>query len=462
LLSHRYFMKIGITFLSIVVLYTLLPGCKSGSTNPPNVAKPILEFSSDTINFGTVTSGASKSQNLSITNFGTASITIQSVNPNSSASPYSVTGVPVTIAPNSSKTIVVMLTSTTVGAYVEKFNVATDADSVFHFYAQDTVASYVNDPVVYSFVVFGCNRVAKGDFSTTANPSSANLPQLNRTFADIAALTPKPDFIFDMGDLVVGEADSLSLANELIAWEALYEASPAKAAGIELVAITGNHETEDGNGTPQLSAEQAWLSIMAPYTTRGGNGPVPHAGDPDALQSDQSKLTYSFNFKDAHFVVISTDPAGQDSHPPGNWLANDITTAHANSSIKHIFAFGHKPAYSYNGSTSNSLGAYPSNLSLFWNAMETSKAEAMFAAHNHTYRAFRPDGKSWMVISGNAGSALETTAPLFYGFTLVQVLQSGTVVEKNYGRNFGALYNGLSDPATYPTTLRDSNVISWK
>jgi len=451
-------------YLLVLGLFcSLLPGCKTNTTTPPPVvAKPDLEFYPDTLNFGTVFSGAGKNVKVIITNFGSSQVTIQSIMPNSSASPFSVSGLPATVSPNQQVIVSVMLSAANLGVYDEQFNVATSADSVFHFYAKDTVVQAVNDPVVYSFAVFGCNRVDKSDFNSSLNPSSANLPQINRTLADIAALVPKPDLLFGMGDLVVGEEDSITLAKELIAWKALYEASPAKAAGIELVAVTGNHETEDAGGIPRQSAEHAWLNIMAPYITRGGNGPVPHAGDPDNLQSDQSNLTYSFNFKDAHFVVISTDPAGQDSHPPGNWLASDIITAHANPAIKHIFAVSHKPAYSYNGSTSNSLGAYPSNRDLFWNAMDNSNAEAMFSAHNHTYRAYRPTGKTWMVIAGNGGSSLETTAPLFYGFTLVQVLKSGTVIEKNYGRNFGASYIGPSDAATYPTTLRDSNVISWK
>jgi hypothetical protein len=265
-----------------------------------------------------------------------------------------------------------------------------------------------------------------------------------------------------MGDIVLGESDSITVAKQLIAWKALYEASPVKAAGIELVALPGNHETEDATSSARLFGEQAWLNIMAPYLSRGGNGPVPHAGDPDNLQSDQSKLTYSFNFKDAHFVIISTDPAGLDSHPPGNWIASDIAAAHSNASVKHIFAISHKPAYSYDGSASNGLGVYPSNRDLIWSALDNSKAEAMLSAHNHTYKAFRPTGKSWMLIAGNGGSSLESGAPLFYGFTLIQVLQSGKVIQKSYGRNFGPSYNSPSPVSSYPTTLRDSNLISWQ
>jgi hypothetical protein len=308
----------------------------------------------------------------------------------------------------------------------------------------------------------GCNRVDKADFSTATNPSSANVPQLSRTLADMAALNPKPNFFFAVGDLVLGESDSITLANQLISWKALYEASPAKAAGIELVAVLGNHETEDGTIAPKAFGEQAWQAIMAPYLTRGGNGPIPHSGDPDGLQTDQSKLTYSFNYKDAHFIVISTDPAGLSSRPPGNWIAADIAAAHANPAIKHIFLFGHKPAYSFDNGSSNSLAANQANRDMIWGAMENAKAEGYFAAHNHIYKASQPTGKSWMVIAGNGGSSLESSAGRYFGFSLIQVLKSGTVIQKNYARDYGTKYNDPSPTDTYPTTVRDSNVISWQ
>jgi hypothetical protein len=325
------------------------------------------------------------------------------------------------------------------------------------------------DPVVYSFVVTGCNRVDKKDYDAFTNPSTANIAQLERTFADIAALNPKPDFFFFAGDMVLGYADSLSLSYELNSWKVLYEASPMKAAGIELVAIPGNHESEDWEKIARPYAEQVWLTTMAPHIKRGGNGPKANPKGPDSLITDQSNLTYSFDFKDAHFVVMSTDPAGRDWRPPAHWIADDVTAAHANPSIKHIFAIGHKPAYAWDynipDGKNDGLDTFHLNRDIFWNALENNKAEAMICAHNHVYHAFRPNNKTWMVVAGNGGSKLEKNVQpkdQFYGFTLIQVLSSGTVIEKSYGRNFGNSYLDPSPADKFPTTLRDSNVISWK
>lgn len=47
----------------------------------------------------------------------------------------------------------------------------------------------------YSFVVIGCNRVPGADVSPE-NPSTANLPQLERSFAEIARLKSPPKIVF--------------------------------------------------------------------------------------------------------------------------------------------------------------------------------------------------------------------------------------------------------------------------
>ncbi len=318
-----------------------------------------------------------------------------------------------------------------------------------------------SDPVEYSFVVIGCNRVDKADVNTSTNPSTANLAQLDRTYQEIATMTPKPDYLFFAGDMIFGyEMDTTKLAAMLAAWRTHWEASPAAKAGITLVAIPGNHETEDTGKRSFPAAEVQWLKVMAPYI-RGNNGPTAHGAD--SLATDQSRLTYSFNHKDAHFVVMNTDPVGQDSHVPAHWIADDLANARK-AGAKHLFAIGHKPAFAFDG---GSGGLMSPNRGEFWAGMEANHAEAMLSAHNHVYRRFQPHHSgTWMVIAGNGGSPLEKEVAAnehFYGYTVVSVLKSGRVISKSYGRDLPA--EGYAAPAptqTYPTTLRDSLEITWK
>ncbi len=308
----------------------------------------------------------------------------------------------------------------------------------------------------------GCGRDTIGNVVTA---SSANVNELNKTFADIATLSPKPNFLFFTGDMVLGYTnDSTNLDKELKGWVSLWQASAAAAAGIELVAVPGNHETENLAKVATAPAERVWMRDLAAYITRGGNGP---AAGVDGYTTDQSKLTYSFDYKDAHFVTISTDGVSKDWHVPTTWVASDLTAARAKGA-KHIFVFGHKPAYPYPTVPTDGLVFDAASRDLFWSAMNTNQVEAMFSAHNHVYYRSQPTGShTYQVIAGNGGTALDATIDVtipttgsYFGFTLVQVLNSGRVILKSYGRDIPTA--GYTAAVTGTTTVRDSTEITWK
>lgn len=328
----------------------------------------------------------------------------------------------------------------------------------------DSVASPLLDSnaVAYSFVTLGCNRVAAAD--TLGNVSTANVNQLNQTYKDIAELSPKPNFLFFTGDMVLGYTnDSTNLDKELKAWVGLWQASPAAAAGIELIAVPGNHETENAAKVATAPAERVFARDLAQYMTRAGNGPV--AGV-DGYTTDQSKLTYSFDYKDAHFVTVSTDGVGKDWHVPTTWIASDLAAARSKGQ-KHIFVFGHKPAYPYPTVPTDGLSFDTPSRNVFWGSLESNQVEAMFSAHNHVYYRTQPNARTFQVIAGNGGTSLDATLDRsipttgnYFGFTLVQVLNSGRVIMKSYGRDVPT--RGYTSAVTGVTTVRDSTEITWK
>ncbi|QKG51946.1 metallophosphoesterase family protein [Hymenobacter sp. BRD67] len=324
--------------------------------------------------------------------------------------------------------------------------------------APGPIPTAARDTLAYSFAVLGCNRVDNSDLNLATNPSTANVPQLTQTYAELAALKPVPDYLFFMGDMVLGYSpDSAVLGRELRAWGRLYQNNPLSRTGIRLVAMPGNHEVMSGKNQPSfLAAEQAWRSAMRPYTV-GSNGPA--AGGPDKLATDQSQLTYSFDYKKSHFVVLNTDPVGAEATVPLAWLQADLAAARAKGA-KHLFAFGHKPALPAPG------GDGLSNGGSMWDVLEANHAEAMLAAHNHLYfRSQQPSYHPWQVIAGNGGSVLDASASpnrLFYGYTLVKVFTSGKVKAYSYGRDLPTNgYLGAITAAT-PTTVRDSVDLTWK
>ena len=318
--------------------------------------------------------------------------------------------------------------------------------------------------VAYSFAVVGCNRLAAPD--SLGVVSTANVQQLNRTFADIAAMTVKPNFLFFAGDMVFGYTnDSTALDRELKGWVALYQASALATSGVELVTIPGNHETDNLSRVAVPSAERVWLRDMAAYIGRGGNGPT--AGGADGLTTDQSRLTYSFDFKDAHFVLLNTDPVGKDWHVPTSWVGTDLASARTRG-VKHIFAIGHKPAYSYPTVATDGLAFDIPARDAFWSTLVANQVEGIFSAHNHEYYRVQPNGKTWQVIAGNGGTPLDATLDLsipstgnYYGYTVVSVTNGGRVFSKSYGRDVPAAGYATTAPAI-AASLRDSIEITWK
>ncbi|MEP6729263.1 MAG: metallophosphoesterase [bacterium] len=345
-----------------------------------------------------------------------------------------------------------------------KIGLATFASAIaFACGSDSTVPNIDPNGVAYSFVVVGCNRVAAPE--SLGVISTANVQELNRTFADIAAMNPKPNFLFFAGDMVFGYTnDSTALDRELKGWIALYQASPLPASGVELVAIPGNHETDNLAKVAYGPGERTWLRDMGPYIARGGNGPA--AGGADGLASDQSKLTYSFDFKDAHFLTLDTDPVGKDWHVPTAWITTDLAAAKSRG-VKHIFAIGHKPAYPYPTVPTDGLSNDIPARDAFWTALTNNQVEAMFSAHNHVYYRTQPTGKTWMIIAGNGGTPIDATADQtipstgnYFGFTLVTVTNSGKATSRSYGRDVPAA--GYATAPTAATTLRDSIDITWK
>ncbi len=364
-------------------------------------------------------------------------------------------------------------------------NLSVTASNTCGTSAARTIAIYLNTPISvnttnydYSFVTVGCNRVdyldtafSSNDIDYSTGASTANVYQLKRLFTEISHLSPLPKYLILTGDLVMGyktpsTPDTAELAKQLTAWKAIYESHPLSSMGIQLVAIPGNHETQDKAAGKKsfLAAEQIFTRVMAPYI-RGNNGP--DIGGPDGLATDQSKLTYSFNFNGDHFIILNTDPVGKDNQVPYKWLAGDIQAARA-ANARHIFAFGHKPAYSSPLTPAGGLDAaatLPQRDSL-WKYLEDNNCEAMFSAHEHLWDSIHPHaGKTWQIIAGNGGSRVEPVwvgaDKQYYGYTLVNLYSDRKVNVMGLGRNTTQSTTAGATPYPVnedenPTTVRNN------
>ena len=185
-------------------------------------------------------------------------------------------------------------------------------------------------------------------------------------------------------------------------------------------------------------------------------------GSGDGLVTDQSKLSYSFDIGTSHFVVINTDPAGNDTTAPNAWLDADMHAASIRGA-KNFFVFGHKPAYTYvtpgvaagAGLDANvDVNGVAVNRNAFWAIIQQYNA-TYFCGHEHIYNITKPvlvkaDGStsnnSYQVLVGSGGSGFDVASAApgnlatdrFYAWANVKIFQSGKVTLEAYG--FDATY----------------------
>jgi len=342
------------------------------------------------------------------------------------------------------------------------------------------------DQAVLSFSTVGDSR------QDPANPDPTTVPvsgqdqvwlQNTRAWSRImrSIQLQKSDFLFFNGDMIMGYGNAtVPASNTTIAgivgsdlmkfyrqyafWRGMV--APLMETGTYVVPVPGNHETQCKSCGKKAQAvnEDAWRANMGDlilddarfqnlFGERPANENTGNNGLIDNLATDQSKLSYSFDFRGSHFVVINTDPVGNDAHAPVNWLAADLADARARG-LEHFFVFGHKPAFTYYyGADLNAplpdkpagLDNDPASRDAFWDLIEQYGA-TYFCGHEHIFHMEQPraarGGKAWQVLVGSGGSPFEavpadaTVSPgtdRDYAWATVKVYKSGKVKINAYG-----------------------------
>ena len=359
-------------------------------------------------------------------------------------------------------------------------------------------ANAVTDPVILSFATVGDSRQDPIAPDATTLPVSAqdqNWLQNTQAWARIIRTiqTQKPNFLFFNGDMVMGYGNGTALPKTTVVgttwtpaalpaglttdttdfykqyayWRGM--TSALLETGTYVVPVPGNHEVQckSCGKIAVVGNENIWRDNMgdliidqtrfntllgAPVQNFNVNNhpqigePIGTAvGDTTTITTDQSQLSYSFDFNGSHFAVINTDAVGNDSHAPVFWLTQDLATAAANGA-KHFFVFGHKPAFTYKYAASvtkaSGFDANPVNQQAFWALIEQYHA-TYFSGHEHIFNMVQPTaatgGTAWQVLVGSGGSPFETAVATAnpndrkYAWANVKIHQSGQVDVNVYG-----------------------------
>jgi len=198
--------------------------------------------------------------------------------------------------------------------------------------------------------------------------------------------------------------------------------------------VVGNHEAE-------TLSDMDWLRT---YNLNGNTLPYIVSIGPSGTE----ETTYSFDYGDAHFVVLNEYFNGfTDTGANGNvvnalfdWLRDDLN----NTDKRYVIVMGHEPAYPQpdedNGRArhvGDSLDQHQTNRDRFWNLLREERVVAYLCGHTHGYSAVKIDGV-WQVDGGHARGAGDTGAPST--FVLVHVDGDGVSFE-----TYRDTHNGFYD-----------------
>jgi hypothetical protein len=144
-------------------------------------------------------------------------------------------------------------------------------------------------------------------------------------------------------------------------------------------------------------------------------------GEPDG-PAGARHLTYSFDYNNAHFIVLDgywdggteegtgQGTTGSDTATDGDvvpelytWLEQDL-----DRNLKpFVFVFIHEPAFPKTRHVGDSLDKYPANRDNFWALMEDYRVSAVICGHIHYYYSRQGDadetGEVWQIVTGTAG-----------------------------------------------------------
>jgi len=245
---------------------------------------------------------------------------------------------------------------------------------------------------VFVFILIGCAAsmvvAAPYTFVSMADSRGSDNGVNDSVLTTLAGLVvaQDPEFVVFQGDLVNGSATDATLTSQLNHWrDVMAPIYSSDMYGAKIYAGTGNHEIQ-GSGS-----EAVWQGLFSDLPANGPAG--------------ETYMTYSFDYQNAHFVMLNTDRYGSVHTLNYDWLAADLAATSAN----HIFVMGHEPAYPVGPHVGSSLDVYATQRDAFWQLLDDYDVGIYFTGHEHLYNHIEVDGVH-QVLNGTSG------APLYSGY----------------------------------------------
>jgi hypothetical protein len=292
----------------------------------------------------------------------------------------------------------------------------------------------VNAPYAYAyrFVVYGDSRAAKGESTVF------NRPILGAINAKIAALHPKPDFAFFLGDCVYPGWAHNYVHNNLLDWSKFMKRGLGK---IPFYTAIGNNDLYGNTGWTEFPLQTQCQSV---FDYLPSNGPHNYKKLVYSLEHGQGNertlfiVLDSFGFYTKDGALVNYDN-GVDQEQL-DWFAKKAK----NSKARYKFVLSHGPAFSIEG-----WPVDPSILQV-WKLMGKNHFNGFYCAHEHIFsrwditKKVYPQAKRTMIqtIVGSAGSPLDDIslvkvnfheAHIYRGYTFIVVdIHEHKMVQRSY------------------------------
>ena len=261
-----------------------------------------------------------------------------------------------------------------------------------------SIAAPTTSPVSgsWKFVVFGDSPDPATNTTTGISPALAPIAR--------AIAAEKPDLAVYIGDLANGalltNASPMqkNYTGQFGNW--MEAVSPVHnytaGTGIPLYVIRGNHE-EDLNRTDTALLDAYRGTVASDMPVNGPPG--------------EDKLTYSFTYKGAKFILNDDYIAhnGKKETVNQSWVDGQLTE----DTRPFIFVFGHSPVYLVDRDKEDlpfSLAMHPAERDVFWKSMVDNNVSAYLCGHAHVYVRAESQGLT-QIVSGNGGAPMQGFDP---------------------------------------------------
>lgn len=303
----------------------------------------------------------------------------------------------------------------------------------------------------YRFVVYGDSRAAPGD---TDPFNHAMLGAINEK---IAALHPKPDFAFFLGDCVRPAWATNYVRNNLIAWKQFMKQG---LGTIPFYVAIGNNDLYGNSGWTEFPLQ---TECQSTFDAISSNGPHNYKKLAYSIEHGKGKEHSLFIVLDSFGFYTQNGSLVNFNNGIDQEQLNWFHTKAKNSKANFKFVLSHGPAFSIEG--------WPVGASIrqVWDIMGHHHFDEFYCAHEHIFSRWNitktvyPNIERTMpqLIVGSAGSPLDDIslvkvnfqeAHIYRGYTYTVVdIHPHKMVQKSYG----VVQNGEE----FTTSLIDTLII---